>query len=446
MATPSPNWNLAKSKLPSSQAIPNGDIYVDVRLKTTLPDNPRGYLPLFPTATKPKEGSLLQYAVQSNGKVTFRAIREDGKVGRQFNNIQQLADSGYNFQFPINATNIDVIKSNLNDRLISGTQEKIISTVSIGAAGAGTTVYTGPTSPLTLETELNVEEFTKSLYKYPLSTIDNTTDYILINVKKYTPVGAPLIRARGSFNSPEQKTINQNAIILPMPSNIQDGNSVSYADGSLDGITAVVADYALNTMQLNVSDLSKAGEKMSSDTQEVLRKLGDAKLKDILLRGLAAQAASIPGVGNITKEQILARESGGILNPNMELLFNGVALRSFKFSFKLTPRNKDEAKEIKDIIRILKINMAPKVVKENNTFLSTPNVFDLQYMQGNKPHPFLHRFKTCALTDMSVNYTGEGIYATYEDATPNSMIMDLSFKELEPIFDSDYKGVKGVGY
>ena len=90
--------------------------------------------------------------------------------------------------------------------------------------------------------------------------------------------------------------------------------------------------------------------------------------------------------------------------------------------------------------------MAPKVVKENNTFLSTPNVFDLQYMQGNKPHPFLHRFKTCALTDMSVNYTGEGIYATYSDATPNSMIMDLSFKELEPIFDSDYKGVEGVGY
>jgi hypothetical protein len=188
MATPSPNWNLAKSKLPSSQAIPNGDIYVDVRLKTTLPDNPRGYLPLFPTATKPKEGSLLQYAVQSNGKVTFRAIREDGKVGRQFNNIQQLADSGYNFQFPINATNIDVIKSNLNDRLISGTQEKIISTVSIGAAGAGTTVYTGPTSPLTLETELNVEEFTKSLYKYPLSTIDNTTfpQLLLIMPIKYS--------------------------------------------------------------------------------------------------------------------------------------------------------------------------------------------------------------------------------------------------------------------
>lgn len=445
MATPSPNWNLAKSKLPSSQAIPNGDIYVDVRLKTTLPGNPRGYLQLFPDATKPEKGSLLQYAVQSNGKVTFRAIDEDGKVRRQFNNIQELADSGYNVGFPINATTINVIKTNLNDRLISGTQEKIISTVG-AAAGAATTVYTGPTSPLTLETELGVEEFTKSLYKYPLSTIDNTTDYILINVKKYTPVGISLVRARGSFNSPEQKTINQNAIILPMPSNIQDGNSVSYADGSLDGITAVVADYALNTMQLNLSDLSKAGEKMSSDTQEVLRKLGDAKLKDIFLRGLAAQAASIPGVGNITKEQILARESGGILNPNMELLFNGVALRSFKFSFKLTPRNGDEAREIKDIIRILKINMAPKVVKENNTFLSTPNVFDLQYMQGNKPHPFLHRFKTCALTDMSVNYTGEGIYATYSDATPNSMIMDLSFKELEPIFDSDYKGVGGVGY
>lgn len=446
MATPSPNWNLAKSKLDPSQAIPNRDTYVDVRLKTTLPDNPKGYLPLIINATKPEEGSLLQYAVQSNGKVTFRVIDEDGRVRRQFNNIQELADSGYNFGFQINATSINVIKTNLNDRLVTLTEEKIILPSQKSSPGAGTTVYVDPTSPLNLETELGVEGFSKSLYKYPLSTIDDKTDYILINVKKYTPVGIGLVRARGSFNSPGQKTIDQNAIILPIPSNIQDGNSVSYADGSLDGITAAVADYALNTMQLNVSDLTKAGEKMSSNTQEVLSKLGDAKLKDVFLRGLAAQAASLPGIGNVTKEQILARESGGILNPNMELLFNGVALRSFRFSFKLTPRNSDEAKEIKNIIRILKINMAPKVVKENNAFLSTPNVFDLQYMQGNIPHPFLHKFKTCALTDMSVNYTGEGIYATYNDATPNSMIMDLTFKELEAIFDSDYEGVGGVGY
>ena len=52
---------------------------------------------------------------------------------------------------------------------------------------------------------------------------------------------------------------------------------------------------------------------------------------------------------------------------------------------------------------------------------------------------------------MSVNYTGEGTYATYGDGTPISMVMDLRFKELEPIYDIDYEQTEnnrynGVGY
>jgi hypothetical protein len=48
---------------------------------------------------------------------------------------------------------------------------------------------------------------------------------------------------------------------------------------------------------------------------------------------------------------------------------------------------------------------------------------------------------------MAVNYTGENVYATYGDGTPVSMIMDLSFKELEPIYADDYNtNEEGVGY
>ena len=39
---------------------------------------------------------------------------------------------------------------------------------------------------------------------------------------------------------------------------------------------------------------------------------------------------------------------------------------------------------------------------------------------------------------MSFSYTGEGIYSTYEDGTPVSMILDSSFKETQPIYDVDY--------
>ena len=300
----------------------------------------------------------------------------------------------------------------------------------------------------------------KKEYRYPLEVIDkddngNGTDYLLIGIKSYKAIGVGnnLIRSPNQLNTNIQEA--GATIILPMPSNIQDGNSVSYADGSLDGITAAVAEKALDAMKTTASP--QATDQIQSYMQKLAKNMGDlgnvfvnSPFLNLYLKGLAAQAANLPGIGNVTREQILSRESGGILNPNMELFFNGVALRSFRFSFKMTPRNKKEADEIKYMIKTLKANMAPKTT-DNNQFLRTPNVFDLQYMQGSRPHPFLHTFKTCALTDMSVNYTGEGLYASYRDpltneAAPISMVMDLTFKELEPIYDTDYSTVGGVGY
>ena len=93
--------------------------------------------------------------------------------------------------------------------------------------------------------------------------------------------------------------------------------------------------------------------------------------------------------------------------------------------------------------------MAPIVSTEGsqNLYLKTPKVFELTYKQGNQDHSFLHKFKQCFLENVSVNYTGEGTYATYGDGTPVSMTMDLQFKELEPLYDVDYKDIQeGVGY
>ena len=243
-----------------------------------------------------------------------------------------------------------------------------------------------------------------------------------------------------------------NAIYLPMPSNIQDGNSVNFGPGSMDGFTANALNYAKGLM--NVEKYNTAADFLTKGMLSGALGLFDNKAREFFLRNLASQAANIPFGGNLTAAQLLARQTGKVLNPNMELLFEGVNLRSFKFSFKLTPRSPIEAKEVKQIIRTLKQSMCPSI--DGDYFLKTPKIFEILYMQGGQPHPFLHKFKQCALTDMSVNYTGEGTYATYggaegiERGVPVSMIMDLSFKELEPIYESDYtdneQGKIGVGY
>ena len=48
-----------------------------------------------------------------------------------------------------------------------------------------------------------------------------------------------------------------------------------------------------------------------------------------------------------------------------------------------------------------------------------------------------------------MNYTGSGTYATYDDGTPVHMKLNLTFQELNPIYNEDYEDAnagKGVGY
>ena len=305
--------------------------------------------------------------------------------------------------------------------------------------------------------------------RYPYEAITDSTDYLQITISEYKPARTDLIRTT-SLTVPDVSVKGTNSkslytesirteggvILLPMPSNIQDGNSVSYADDTLDTLTGKIFGGASNVMgtqynnngkkivQDNVKDFYKTlGDNVIAGTKDIL----NSDLKTIAMKSLASQAANIFG-GNVSINQVLARENGQILNPNMELLFNGVTLRTFRFSFKMTPRDDKESGQIKYIIRSLKKNMAAKSGgKGKNTFLTTPNIFELRYRSGNGDHKFLHKFKPCALTDMAVNYTGENVYATYGDGTPISMTMDLTFKELVPIYDLDYEDLDTtVGY
>jgi hypothetical protein len=273
--------------------------------------------------------------------------------------------------------------------------------------------------------------------RYPAEAILETTDYLQIQILNYEKLGAGSSIVRGSrtaFKSGkgDYKSLKE-TIFLPIPSNIQDGNSVSYADDTLDSLTANV----YNSIKSGVGQDQNlgAGAAITETLTGALNEITSPEALKVFTSSLAAQAANIPFGGNMSVGQVLAREEGQILNPNMELLFNGVSLRSFKFSFKMTPRDSPEAKNIAEIINKLKRSMAPK---GEGTFLQTPNLFQLTYKKGPNIHPYLNLFKQCFLTDMSVNYTGEGVYATYNDGSPVSYVMDLGFKEIEPIYEKDY--------
>ena len=302
---------------------------------------------------------------------------------------------------------------------------------------------------------------TGEISRYPIALIADTTDWFRVTAYNYSAsgsgegvngFGATGIGTASNANSIVASGLGQvvGHIILPMPSNIQDGNSVSYGEDKLNSLAAGVVTGSYDMMSnTTISDLvsgnafNQAQQAFESGLN--VSGLNANRARDLIIKQLAAEAVNVFG-GNVSLESILARESGTILNPNMELLFNGVTLRTFRFSFKMTPRDNDESANIKTIIRFLKQKMA---ARGSGTFLNTPHIFDLSYRKGGSKHPFLHSFKPCFLKDMSVNYTGENVYATYSDGTPISMTMDLTFQEVVPVYETDYDTIpdtEGVGY
>tara|TARA_B100000085_G_scaffold278844_1_gene301243 strand:+ start:178 stop:1443 length:1266 start_codon:yes stop_codon:yes gene_type:complete len=296
--------------------------------------------------------------------------------------------------------------------------------------------------------------------RYPFEALTERTDYLQIDIAQYesvrsrternTIVGrtnrvSPL-RGRNPFGLTTKSLVNKGTILLQIPSQIEDGNAVNYGGSSLNSIAGAAISGGVGLMEGAGQALSGDFGEGTTKAEESLKsalKAADVDVEtgiSLLTNQLAVSAVNVFG-GNVSINQVLARQEGQVFNPNMELLFNGPTLRNFRFAFKMTPRSPEEAEQCKLIIRTFKMNMAPKITSGrsgSSLFLNTPNVFELRYKSGVANHPFLHRFKQCFLTDMSVNYTGEGVYATYEGREPVSMIMNLTFKELEPIYDQDY--------
>ena len=292
--------------------------------------------------------------------------------------------------------------------------------------------------------------------RYPNSRIDTDSDYLEMRVVEYKPPGFDTSGEEaliGNSTDSLQENIENplGFIFLPIPENIQDSNAVSWGDDSINGLAAIGMKGAMTAIKNPnlVKGAVEGAKQVGTGLQDVIQDKGS---QDLAASFFASKAVNVLG-GNTTLDGVLARSSGQIINPNLELLFNGVTLRSFSFSFDLAPRDERESDTIKRMLRIFKQNMQAKKSSDGGNasglFLRSPNVFQLNYKTGRRNHNFLHKFKPMALLNMAVNYTGGGTYATYDDTTPVHMKLDLSFQELNPVYSEDYdseEGKEGVGF
>ena len=318
-------------------------------------------------------------------------------------------------------------------------------------------------------------------YRYPYDRIENDMDYLRIKVAKYK---APLadgfpddiaelnivkddkgkvstaklegrdtvygVKTSGLKKIAESTGSRSNRaslkkpiyqMVLPIPQQISDISAIDWTDGKMNPLEAyglAATSTIIQNAGTGAIDAGKAAvdflNQVSGDLQTAS---GNANIKDALVAAISGQAIGALG-GNVSANSIIARATGQVLNPNLELLFNGVNLRVFPFTFEFFPRNRNEAVEVRNIIKALKYSMLPSKNGSEGVFISAPYIFQLEYMKGNKKHPFLNHFLPMALTNMSLSYTGSNTYSTFYDGSPTHIKMDLVFKELNPIYKEDH--------
>ena len=288
--------------------------------------------------------------------------------------------------------------------------------------------------------------------RYPTDMIDSSMDYfkieILKNIKQGGGFGSISALSSGSRAAQiSDQYANEGArktIILPIPGNIQDNNGAQWGENKLNDFAAAALGIVGSVVESdNLKDIPGNVTKKMNELQS-----GGGGSDVANYAKMVAATTAVNALGaNVTIGGLLARSSGQVINQNLEMVFGGVTIRSFNFGWDLVPRSREEAYVVKSIIKNLKIHSAAKLDNDGMGFLNAPDIFRIGYYKGGKPHPFLNRFKTCALTNMSVNYTGSGTYATYDDGTPVHMKLDISFKELNPIYREDHEEVTdAVGY
>ena len=233
----------------------------------------------------------------------------------------------------------------------------------------------------------------------------------------------------------EQAGEDYNSIIMYMPEDISTGFKANWGGKAFSNIATDVLRSAgaegLNKLDNAATGLANAIERLPA---------------------LGGSAAIRKGIQKITgdslsNDDVFGAISGAILNPNTELLFSGHDMRNFQLNFKMVPRNVDESVEIQEICRVFKMCTLPsknpgKIFGATNQgltagFIGVPNLCKVSFMKGPGQHPALPVYKICAVTQVDVNYTPDGAYATYSDGSPVAIQLSINFQETKLVFAED---------
>ena len=436
----------------------NGKVISSERIIYQVTKGPNGNLRWEPAAVSLDGGKTYQFSSPRGlpmEKVASDELKEALSDPNETSTLEKLIDKGIikkaNSTPGIQHTDRDVlVAAGTNDAITEAEEE--LEAQQDAAGGDDDDENTGLTDAQQLEAakkEFDISSIdigerggTRSAagsfgnHIYPLDLGLSGQDVLKFTMLKYVPsdinMGGGFLGVDTGVRNEDFETLGNREIlgtvVLPIPGGISDNNTVSWGSQNMNPAEVAAAQFALNTIMGGLDGATLAAKNL---VDAVTGNTGDIK---------TATGAVIAGAAAGVGQQLITRTTGAVINPSMELLFSGPALRQFQFKFTFTAREREESKEVARIIRFFKQGSAVQRTA-SNLFLKSPHTFKLQYLfrgPSGGDNPFMGKIKECACTGVSVNYTPQNNYATFSDGAMTSYELSLNFSELEPVYNDEY--------
>lgn len=197
---------------------------------------------------------------------------------------------------------------------------------------------------------------------------------------------------------------------------------------------ATISLYIPDTV--NFTYASSYGNLSLLDVANEIAGVGGGKSKNPLISKLSSvgKIASLGLSAAESKTSKLALATQGLaINPQQQLLFDGIDFRTYQMAFTFTPYSKEEAETVKEIIKLFKYHAAPQITNSGaGMFFIPPSTFDLDFLFNGQRNNNINRVAESVIESIDVNYSPNG-WAAHDDGAPVQTTLTINFKEIELI-------------
>jgi hypothetical protein len=147
---------------------------------------------------------------------------------------------------------------------------------------------------------------------------------------------------------------------------------------------------------------------------------------------VAGAAASM--ISNAVTSDVgrLALATQGLaLNPQNQLLFDGIDFRTFQLAFTFTPYSREEARIVAEIIKQFRMYASPQIKKgAAGMFFIPPGTFEMEFLYNGVKNRTISQVGESVITSIDVNYAPNG-WSAHSDGAPVQTTLTMQFKELQ---------------